>query len=134
MKCTNLASQWLENMSSLQMWPVLDASSQFRKSLQIQVDTKIIKIKRVLLAVAQSWSRLIVHDASFCGGSYGVTVASILQSALARRSRTHPLNTGPTLELFSTAIGKGSNWKNKTKMMMMTTKNKGQTKRSHAGS
>ena len=26
-KCTHLVSQWLENMTSLQMWPILDASS-----------------------------------------------------------------------------------------------------------
>ncbi len=63
------------------------------------------KIKRVLLAVAQSWSRHMVHEASFCGGCYEVKLKI------------------PLL--------KWSGWK---KIKMTTTKNNEQTKRSHSGS
>ncbi len=103
----------------------------------------IIWIKRVLLAVAQSWSRLIEHEASFCGGCYCMgqiqTVCQVTVYPIRGKSHCYhcfKLSLYVLVHLDSLQsrhIIKGSN--RKTKMTMMTMmKNNVQTKRSHAGS
>ena len=45
-----------------------------RRIMSIPKEPLLALIKRVLLAVAQSWSRHIVHGASFCVGQASVMI------------------------------------------------------------